>query len=171
MEEYTVVSPSFAYKRSYNDYIEELGDEERYPMPMDLPHQDFPALVQTLYDYEAGKNLPDGLVPNSTYWLVTGQKLVGVSSIRHYLNDSLTVAGGHFGIGIRPSYRNKKLGILLLRESVKLARHLGIGNIHIHCYTNNKSSVKMIEACNGQLDSEIILNGKSVSRYLIFNTQ
>ena len=36
-----LVFPSSKYSPSYNAYIEELGDEVRYPFPMGFDHQDF----------------------------------------------------------------------------------------------------------------------------------
>ena len=136
-------------------------------MPMDLPHQNFPELIQTLYDFAAGKNLPKHLVPNSTFWLVMGDELVGVSNIRHYLSKELAIAGGHIGIGIRPSFRKLGLGTYLLQQTIPLARELGITEIHIHCYADNQSSVKMIEGCKGVLASNVELEGGVISRYII----
>jgi hypothetical protein len=39
-----LVLPSAKYIQSYNEYIEELGDEVRYPFPMDFDHQDIAQL-------------------------------------------------------------------------------------------------------------------------------
>jgi hypothetical protein len=74
-----LVRPSTKYESSYRAYIVELGDEERYPFPLDFDHKDFPALLRRLNDFEAGRNLPEGYVPSSTYWLVEHGELVGVS--------------------------------------------------------------------------------------------
>ncbi|SHE38001.1 hypothetical protein SAMN02745753_00175 [Marinomonas polaris DSM 16579] len=39
-----LVLPSSKYIQSYNEYIEELGDEVRYPFPMGFDHQDIAQL-------------------------------------------------------------------------------------------------------------------------------
>lgn len=40
-----LIKPSIKYQASYLSYIEELGDEERYPFPLDFDHRDFPAML------------------------------------------------------------------------------------------------------------------------------
>jgi len=40
---------------------------------------------------------------------------------------------------------------------------MGINEVHIHCYCNNLASAKMIEACGGGMDSEVL-----AGRELIF---
>ena len=170
-EELALVTPDTAWQDSYLRYIEELGDEERYPFPMDFDHRDFPALLQKIADFAAGENLPAGYVPSTTLWLVHGAKLLAVVNIRHYLNDNLRHAGGHIGLGVRPSARGQSLGSYLLGLGVRYARTLGIGDVHVHCYQDNPGSVGMIKRCGGQLDSEVALSDTPsptiVQRYII----
>ncbi|WP_297802716.1 GNAT family N-acetyltransferase [Arenimonas sp. GDDSR-1] len=164
-----LVRPSTKYESSYRAYIEELGDEERYPFPLDFDHKDFPALLRRLNDFEAGRNLPEGYVPSSTYWLVEHGELVGVSNLRHFLNEKIFNAGGHIGIGIRPQARGRGLGNLLLSLTIAEARKRGIGELHIHCHKHNEASARMIMANGGVLDSEIS-DGKSadfIQRYIV----
>ncbi|GGF80462.1 GNAT family N-acetyltransferase [Alteromonas lipolytica] len=169
--ELKLVKPAMTWQASYQRYIEELGDEERYPFPMDFDHRDFAAMLQKIADFAAGVNLPAGYVPSTTLWLVCGAKLLAVANIRHYLNDDLRFAGGHIGLGVRPSARGHSLGSYLLGEAVKYARQLGIGDVHVHCYHNNLASAGMIKRCGGQLESEVALDdsakGQIVHRYII----
>jgi len=44
----SLIKPCADFKASYDGYIRELGDEERYPFPLDFDHSDFPALLQGL---------------------------------------------------------------------------------------------------------------------------
>ena len=150
-----LVRPSTRYESSYRAYIEELGDEERYPFPLDFDHKDFPALLRRLNDFEAGRNLPEGYVPSSTYWLVENGELVGVSNLRHFLNERIFNAGGHIGMGIRPQARGRGLGNLLLSLTIAEAHKRGIGELHIHCHKHNEASAGMIMANAGILVSEI----------------
>ena len=48
-----LVLPSSKYIPSYEAYIEELGDEVRYPFPMGFDHQDFDELIAKLSDFFA----------------------------------------------------------------------------------------------------------------------
>ena len=164
-----LVRPIEKYENSYRAYIAELGDEERYPFPMDFDHRDFPSLLHRLSDFENGRNLPEGFVPSSTYWLVEHGELVGVSNLRHFLNEIIFNAGGHIGMGIRPQARGRGLGDLLLSLTIAEARKRGIAELHIHCHKHNEASARMIMANGGVLVSEIS-DGKSadlIQRYLI----
>lgn len=166
-----LVRPCEKYESSYRKYIAELGDEERYPFPMDFDHKDFPALLRRLSDFENGRNLPEGFVPSSTYWLVENGELVGVSNLRHFLNERIFVAGGHIGLGIRPSARGRGLGNSLLSLTIEEARKMGIGELHIHCHKRNVASARMIMANGGVLVSELD-NGtpsETIQRYVVAN--
>jgi len=166
---FSLVCPNKKYERSYREYIAELGDEDRYPFQMDIDHSDFDALLQRLADFSNGVNIPNGYVATSTYWLVEDQELVGVSSLRHYLNDRILECGGHIGLGIRPSRRGQKIGTELLALTLLKARHLGIGEVHIHCHKNNVASGRMITRNGGILHSEIDVGEAAVTvqRYLV----
>ncbi|AEP31767.1 GNAT family acetyltransferase [Glaciecola nitratireducens FR1064] len=163
-----LINPNTDLQKSYVSYIEELGDEERYPYPLDLKHKDFKALVRKLELYSKGLHLPDWLVPNTTFWLVEGNKILGCSHLRHCLNAELEKAGGHIGLGIRPSARGKGLGKILLNATIDKAVKMGIEKIHIHCYADNMQSRRMIESIGAVLESAINLDlpQKTVMRYV-----
>lgn len=164
-----LVPPSREYKRSYREYIAELGAEERYPFSLDFEHQDFTALLEHLGDFAKGINVPDGYVPSSTYWLIEAGNIAGVSSLRHCLNERIRQCGGHIGLGIRPSRRGRGLGSALMALTIQEARGKVSGDIHIHCHKGNEASVRMILANGGILDSEIE-HGQPpvlVQRYLV----
>ena len=167
----TLVLPSSNFEESYVEYIQELADEERYPFPLDFDYSDFAALINRLDNFAKGVNIPKGFVPSSTFWLIDKENLLGVSSLRHYLNERIKKIGGHIGLGIRPSYRGKGLGNLLMALTIKEAQKLKIEELHIHCYKNNKASVRMIISNGGVLDSEVEEeeSREVVQRYLINN--
>ncbi len=162
-----LVTPDIQYHASYLTYIKELGDEERYPFPLDFDHSDFPAMLIRIQQFEQGVDLPKAYVPSTTYWMVEGDEIIGVSNLRHYLNDQLKTAGGHIGLGIRPSSRGRKLSVQLLQMTLVKAVDKGINEVHVHCYKHNLASARMIEACGGELDSEVLDDGVVVLRYLV----
>ena len=164
-----LVAPHARFESNYKGYIEELGDEERYPFPMDFPHHDFPALLSKLKNFELGIDLPEGFIASSTYWLVEGDSLLGVSNLRHELTPALRHAGGHIGLGIRPSYRSKGLGKWLLANTLVKARERGITDVHVHCYKGNGPSAGMITANGGVLHSELQDGNAIVQRFVIAN--
>ncbi|MCF6288968.1 MAG: GNAT family N-acetyltransferase [Proteobacteria bacterium] len=162
-----LISPSAQYKHSYINYIRELGDEERYPFPLDFAYYDFQVLLTQLEDFRLGKNLPEGFVASTTLWLVADAELVGVTNLRHYLNQQIEYCGGHIGIGIRPSYRSKGLGRLLMKLSIAQLLMMEVNKIHVHCFKNNIASTKVILKNGGVFDSEIIDKNKIIQRYII----
>lgn len=165
-----LLAPNLDFERSYNEYIEELGDEERYPFPMNFDSSDFRALLEKLESFSTESGVPPGFVPATTYWLVEGSELLGVSNLRHYLNDTLRFSGGHIGLGIRPSYRGKGLGKLLLKETIGRASEMGVSEIHIHCEKDNTRSARMILSSGGVLESEVVDDDVILQRYIVHAT-
>lgn len=162
-----LVVPSIRYEYSYRQYIAELGDEERYPFPLDFEHSNFEALISRLNDFSLGQNIPEGYVQSSTLWLIKGEEIVGVTNIRHCLNDAIAYCGGHIGLGIRPSSRGKGYGKLLMKLSIDLLQGMAVQPIHIHCHKGNPASANTIKACGGVLESEITVGDEVVQRYLV----
>ncbi len=152
-----LITPTIDYEESYKRYIKELGDEERYPYPLDLDHRNFAHLVATLNNYAKGMDLPSHLVANTTFWLIENNEIVACSHLRHTLNEALAFAGGHIGIGVRPSMRKQGIGQKLLQLTIQQAVLLGINQVHIHCYKSNPSSIKLIESVGAKLDSTVAL--------------
>lgn len=165
-----LILPSKKYKHSYLKYIEELGDEERYPFPMDFDCSDFQKVLEKINDFAEGVNLPPGYVQSSTYWLVDSGELIGVTNVRHRLNKEIEHCGGHIGLGIRPTYRGKGYGNRLMKLSIEKLNELGVSAIHIHCYKGNVASAKSIVSNGGTLESELPLEDKIVQRYLVTHT-
>lgn len=165
-----LVVPSIKHRQSYISYIEELGGEERYPFTLDLAYQNFDELLKQLNQYSLGQSLPDDVVQNSTFWLVENSAIIGVTNIRHHLNARIKHCGGHIGLGIRPSFRGKGLGNLLMELSIKHLINLGVNQVHIHCYKNNISSAKAITNSGGMLSSEFIEDNKIIQRYIVATT-
>lgn len=165
-----LILPTKEYKNSYEEYIEELGNEERYPFPMDFDHSDFEKMLSKISNFSEGINLPSGYVQSSTLWLVDSGSLIGVTNIRHRLNNEIEHCGGHIGLGIRPSFRGKGYGRKLMSLSIEKLHELGVDSIHIHCYKGNLASAKAIISNGGQLISELPLENKVVQRYLVTRT-
>lgn len=86
-DRFSLIKPAVEYERSYKSYIDELGDAERYPFPLDYGYDDFAALVARLNDFSLGTGLTDDMVPNTTFWLIENGEIVGVSNLRHRLTE------------------------------------------------------------------------------------
>jgi len=131
---------------------------------------DIAAYVQRLRDFSQGVGLKEGVVPESTYWLVRdGTTFVGFSRLRHRLVPALEHHGGHVGYAIRPSERLKGYGTHILALTLDKARAMGLDRVLVTCDTDNVASVRVIEANGGVLENQLISNrsGKRISRYWI----
>lgn len=162
-----LVTPDIKYKASYLSYIEELGDEERYPFPLDFDYHDFKAMLLKIEDFKQGRDLPKGYVPSTTLWLVESDELIGVTNIRHHLNEQILTCGGHIGLSVRPSMRGKKIANYLMQQSIEYLAQRRVSPVHIHCYKSNLASANTIQHCDGVLASELTLDGVCVQRYLV----
>lgn len=101
-----------------------------------------------------GIDLPPGRVP-ATYLLATvGDEIVGRTSIRHELNDHLLAEGGHIGYGVRPAHRRRGVATEILRQSLVVARALGVDAALLTCDDANVASALVIERCGGVLDPD-----------------
>lgn len=99
-----------------------------------------------------GTDLPPGRVP-ATYLVATvGGTIVGRTSIRHALNDHLLAEGGHIGYGVRPAFRRRGHATEILRQSLVVARALGIDAALLTCDDGNTASAATIERCGGVRD-------------------
>ena len=130
---------------------------------------DFSAYLNSLMDYSAGIGLPPGRVPSTTYWLASGDHLIGRSSLRHHLTPDLESEGGHIGYDIRPSERRKGYGTIILKLTLEKAKGLGLKRVLITCDTDNMASVKIIEKNGGEVERQSISgrSGKLISRYWV----
>jgi predicted acetyltransferase len=113
--------------------------------------RNIPAFIKLCADYEVGRCLPEGWVPQSTFWLMQNrERILGCSRLRHELTPFLSREGGHIGYDIRSSERGKGYGTLLLRLTLDKARELGIGEVLITADEANIASWKVIERNGGK---------------------
>lgn len=167
----SVKKPTVEFEKSYRSYIDELGDEERYPFTLDFEFDDFAELVDRLNNFPLGVGVPDGWVPHSTFWLIEDGEIVGVSSLRHRMTDELKRIGGHIGFGVRPSAQGRGVAKELLGQTLVEARLLGIPEVLLICQKSNLASASAIRANGGRLESEYEVPEYSglLQRYVIAN--
>jgi predicted acetyltransferase len=91
-------------------------------------------------------------------------RCVGRVSIRHRLNDSLAVTGGHIGYGVRPSERRKGYATLILGQALTIAKMIGIDRALVTCDDRNLGSIRTIERNGGYLEGRVPGENGSVKR-------
>ena len=151
-----LVSPADEYRDSYLAALREFQAEGRYA-DKDLAElaRDFPAYVRGLCGRADRAHVAPGRVPETVLWLVDGGTYVGRLSIRHELNEYLSLIGGHIGYDIRPSLRRRGYGMQILRLALPHARALGLARVLVTCDETNIASRKIIEANGGLLENAV----------------
>ena len=93
--------------------------------------------------------------------------IVGAVNIRHYLNKSLLLNGGHIGDGVRPSERKKGIATKMIALALDECKKLGIERVLMVCDKENVGSAKSIQHNGGILENEIEVDGIVEQRYWI----
>jgi predicted acetyltransferase len=119
------------------------------------PGMSWPAYLDALEAHRLGVDLRAGRVPATFLVADVGGKIVGRTSIRHELNEFLAREGGHIGFGVVAEHRRHGYGTEILRQSLVIARAVGIDRVLITCDEGNVASAAIIERCGGVFDSLI----------------
>jgi predicted acetyltransferase len=170
-QQLSLIKPTVDLKEEYLSFYQEWLDskEDMIPWIIKKDPSNFEPMVQFLNDNEEGHNLREGLVPDSTFWLINQDKrILGAVNIRHRLNEALVNRGGHIGYGIRPSERRKGFATKLLFLSLEKAKELGISKALVVCDEHNIGSYKTIINNGGIADSDFIEDdGNVIKRFWI----
>lgn len=110
-------------------------------------------------------------VPQTLFFLKNSNgTILGAVSLRHYLNHTNIVDGGHIGYGICSEYRGKGYGNLILQLALKELLAMGISKILVTCDFDNIASQKVILHNNGVLENQTYdEDGIAINRYWIDN--
>ena len=153
------------------DYKNSSDSDKRYFKEVAKRQFDYSKYVRMLYNHSRGIDLPEGLVPYDTWWMMDGGRhtIFAVSRLRHRLNERSIREGGHIGYDVPPSQRRKGYATELLRLTLEKAADIGLRRVLVTCDFDNEWSKKVILGNGGvfedQMESEY--SGKMVNRYWI----
>ncbi len=156
-----LVLPSEQYKNSFLEALEEYHQTKSndrldiYELSVLNLQSNFSQYIKGLQEKSEGKHLPKGYVPQTDYWLVEGNDLIGRVSLRHSLTPHLLREGGHIGYDIRPSKRRMGYGKKLLALALPKAKELGLEKVLITCDETNIGSKKIIESNGGIFENSV----------------
>ena len=126
------------------------------------------AYVVRLANFARGISLDEGRVADTFLVAQVAGTIVGRTSIRHELNEFLAREGGHIGYGVLPAHRRKGYATEILRQSLIIARSLGVERPLLICDADNAGSARVIETCGGQLETIAETSeGERIRRYWI----
>ena len=122
------------------------------PAPADIDEGMYPAWLREKADTAKGIDLPEGYVPCTTYWIMCGDRIIGIGNIKHRLNDDLRKKGGHIGIALAADMRRKGYGYTAAKLLVEKARsEFGIGDILMTTDPSNTASRRLCEKLGAEL--------------------
>ncbi|CAI2291414.1 GNAT family N-acetyltransferase [Vibrio parahaemolyticus] len=117
---------------------------------------------------KATSELPNGYLPSTTYYCVSGSKILGAIRIRKGTNANVENVIGHVGYETRPSARGKGVASFLLAW---VRDHVVTDSVIVTCSIDNPASQKVIENCGGEyLGNYTSENEGTVRRYRLART-
>jgi len=163
-----LVKASEEYRSRISDMMEEWYGSGEKIIPYAIRRLDY----RDFENYCANLEIRDdgsGLVPDSTFFCLDEERniMVGAVNIRHYLNESLLLNGGHIGDGVRPSERRKGIATKMIGLALEECRKLGIDKVLMVCDKENIGSAKSIIYNGGILENEVVVDGVTEQRYWI----
>ncbi len=166
----TLATPSLDLAESFEafrDACVAAGDDE-WAGRTALAHADVPAFTSLLGLRAAGQDVPEGWVPETTYWIVDDDHtVVGTLDLRHPLNDRARQFGGNVGYLTHPGYRNVGVATFALREALRILGDIGLSQALLTCRDDNHASIRVIERCGGIRIENSTVEGPMRRRYVI----
>lgn len=156
------------YQNQIIDMLEEWNAADEKIIPYTIRRLDYHDFEYYCRNLEI-KHSSNGLVPDSTFFCLDEERniIVGAVNIRHYLNESLLLDGGHIGDGVRPSERRKGIATKMIHLALEECKKLGIQKVLMVCDKDNIGSAKSIIYNGGVLENEITVDGIVEQRYWI----
>lgn len=155
------------YQNQIIDMLEEWNAADEKIIPYTIRRLDYHDFEYYCRNLEI-KDSSNGLVPDSTFFCLDEERNIIVAvNIRHYLNESLLLDGGHIGDGVRPSERRKGIATKMIHLALEECRKLGIQKVLMVCDKDNIGSAKSIIYNGGVLENEITVDGIVEQRYWI----
>lgn len=104
--------------------------------------------------WSRGENLPEGYVPQTTYWLFVDDVPVGYGKLRTRLTEQSRKNGGNIGYAIDSRFRGLGYGTKLMQLLIETARTSGIDERVFTVAKGNWASRRAIEKCGARLVDE-----------------
>lgn len=170
VENLKLVEPSIEYRESFLTAMDEFADagiEDGFWTKED-DRETLEPYLKKHEDWSKGLNVPETFVPNSMFWILDENEIIGRVHIRHTLNDKLLKRGGHIGYYIKPSKWNQGYGTKACELALKKMPEFKVSEVLITADDENQPSWRIIEKHGGVLENKVEDDkGNLVRRYWI----
>lgn len=169
-----LAKPDLMYYEQYNDMMAEwcMSQSQIAPWFLDAPMtniEEFAQFIRMLDDCEHG--IVDKKFASTTSYFVFDEngKLIGATSLRHYLTVEGYKSWGHIGYGVRPSERRKGYAVQMLQLMLEQAKMKRMYRVLIGVHEGNVGSWKTVEKCGGILENIVHIENdiEPIRRYWI----
>lgn len=173
LDELTLITLTPAHGTACRAFMQEfiVAGESRYGwMNEYLESGSFRGYLDFIETCARGEFKPEIYVPQSTFFLANPRgELLGITRLRHYLNPSLEIEGGHIGYAVRPSARRQGCATRQLALVLDQARGISLARVLVTCDDDNIGSARTIEKNGGLLEDKRVSphSGRLIRRYWI----
>ncbi len=169
-----LAKPDITFYGQYNDMMAEWNASKTQIAPwfLDKPItsiEEFARFIRMLDDCEHGIVDKKFAATTSYFVIDDNNKLIGATSLRHYLTIEGYKTWGHIGYGVRPSERLKGYAVQMLQLMIEQAKEKKIYRVLIGVHEGNIGSWKTVEKCGGILENAVHVEGdeEPIRRYRI----
>lgn len=166
----TLVLPSLEHRDSFLEAMDDFaasGIEDGFWTETD-DRKTLEPYLQRHSDWSKGLNVPKTFVPNSMFWILEEEEVIGRLHIRHTLNAKMLHRGGHIGYYIKPSKWNQGYGTKACELALAKMAEFKVSKVLVTADDKNKPSWRIIEKCGGVLENKVTDGeGNLIRRYWI----
>lgn len=136
-------------------FIEKVQSPEDGFSLSETPIEDMKKFLEDRYNDSLGINLKPNRVPQTIYFAIENEEVVGVIKIRESLTPFLLKLGGNIGYCIAKEHRRKGYGKKMLSLGLEKTKNMGMEKVLITCNTDNQGSEGVILGNGGILENII----------------
>lgn len=168
MSKITLCKPAVKFAEEYQSFIKEsIEVDGDYPWNnASVALADFAAYIQELDEESAGIDLPEGVPPQQTYFIVLNDTaVIGEMRYRPTITEPYEDMNGHLGCNLRPAFRSQGYGNTALQLVLDIARADGLDSVFIPIEGENIPSKGVVAKNGGKLIKTIPADNPEKTSY------